>query len=152
MAAAVSWSSEATSLEQLMTEQNQGSTWGRGGASGLSLELPTFGCPSKVCNRLLIVRCFLSVFSYFRASQVVLVVKNLPANAGDGRGVGAIPGSRRSPGGEHGIHSNILAWRIPRTEEPGGTQSRGWQRVKSSLAHWHRVISSQRQSDRHTLP
>ena len=22
-------------------------------------------------------------------------------------------------------HSNILAWRIPRTEEPGGLQSRG---------------------------
>ena len=24
-------------------------------------------------------------------------------------------------------HSNILAWRIPRTEEPGGLQSRGSQ-------------------------
>ena len=27
------------------------------------------------------------------------------------------------------IHSNILAWRIPRTEEPGGLQSTGSQRV-----------------------
>ena len=26
-------------------------------------------------------------------------------------------------------HSNILAWRIPRTEEPGGLQSTGSQRV-----------------------
>ena len=26
-------------------------------------------------------------------------------------------------------HSSILAWRIPRTEEPGGLQSRGLQRV-----------------------
>ena len=26
-------------------------------------------------------------------------------------------------------HSNILAWRIPWTEEPGGLQSMGWQRV-----------------------
>ena len=26
-------------------------------------------------------------------------------------------------------HSNILAWRIPRTEEPGGLQSMGSQRV-----------------------
>ena len=26
-------------------------------------------------------------------------------------------------------HSNILAWRIPRTEEPGGPQSTGSQRV-----------------------
>ena len=27
------------------------------------------------------------------------------------------------------IHSRILAWRIPRTEEPGGLQSMGSQRV-----------------------
>ena len=26
-------------------------------------------------------------------------------------------------------HSSILAWRIPRTEEPGGLQSRGSQRL-----------------------
>ena len=26
-------------------------------------------------------------------------------------------------------HSSILAWRIPWTEEPGGPQSMGWQRV-----------------------
>ena len=36
------------------------------------------------------------------ASQVVLVVKNLPANVGDIRDVGSILGSGRSPGGEHG--------------------------------------------------
>ena len=42
-------------------------------------------------------------------SQVVLVVKNLPANAGDLRDVGSIPGSGRSPGGVHGTHSNILS-------------------------------------------
>ena len=37
-----------------------------------------------------------------RASQVVLVVKNTPANAGDIRDTGSIPGSGRSPGGGHG--------------------------------------------------
>ena len=31
-----------------------------------------------------------------------LVVKNLPANVGDVREVGLIPGSGRSPGGRHG--------------------------------------------------
>ena len=36
------------------------------------------------------------------ASQVVLVVKNLPANAGDAREAGLIPGLVRSPGGGHG--------------------------------------------------
>ena len=32
---------------------------------------------------------------------------------------------------EKGIatYSSILAWRIPQTEEPGGLQSMGWQRV-----------------------
>ena len=36
------------------------------------------------------------------ASQVVIVVKNPPANAGDIRDAGLIPGSGRSPGGGHG--------------------------------------------------
>ena len=36
------------------------------------------------------------------ASQVVLAVNNLPANAGDVRDVGLIPGSGRSPGGGYG--------------------------------------------------
>ena len=36
------------------------------------------------------------------AFQVVLVLKNLPANAGDIRNVGLIPGSGGSPGGGHG--------------------------------------------------
>ena len=27
-------------------------------------------------------------------------------------------------------HSSILAWRIPRTEDPGGLQSMGLQRVR----------------------
>ena len=37
-----------------------------------------------------------------RAFQKVLVVKNLPADAGDVRTMGSIPGSGRSPGGRHG--------------------------------------------------
>ena len=43
---------------------------------------------------------------------------------------GSIPGSGRSPL-EKGMaaHSNILAWRIPWMEEPGGLQSMGSQRV-----------------------
>ena len=36
------------------------------------------------------------------ASQVALMVKNPPANAGDGRDPGSIPGSGRSLGGGHG--------------------------------------------------
>ena len=37
-----------------------------------------------------------------RASQVALVVKNLPANAGDRRDASSIPGSARSPGEGNG--------------------------------------------------
>ena len=40
--------------------------------------------------------------NYGRASQVGLVVKNLPANAREVRDAGSIPGSGRSPGGGHG--------------------------------------------------
>ena len=38
----------------------------------------------------------------FRASQVALVVKNLPADAGDTRDSGLIPGSGRYPKEGHG--------------------------------------------------
>ena len=52
--------------------------------------------------------------------------KESACNTGD---QGLIPGSGRSPGGGHGTHSNILAWRIPQTDEPGELQSTGLQRV-----------------------
>ena len=38
----------------------------------------------------------------YTASQVVLVVKNPPARAGDVRDMGSIPGSGRSPEGGYG--------------------------------------------------
>ena len=59
------------------------------------------------------------------------VVKNPPANSGD---VDLIPGFRRSPGKEMATHSSLLAWEIPWTEEPGGLQSMGLQRVGHDLA------------------
>ena len=40
------------------------------------------------------------VFIYY-ASQVVIAVKNPPANARDGRNMDSTPGSGRSPGGGH---------------------------------------------------
>ena len=51
------------------------------------------------------------------------MVKNPPDNAGDTRDVGLIPGSVRYPDKKMATYSSILAWRIPRTEEPGGLQS-----------------------------
>ena len=58
------------------------------------------------------------------------MVKNVPDNAEDLRDGGSIPGLERSPGGGHGNHSSILAWRISWTEEPGGIQSKGSHRVR----------------------
>ena len=48
-------------------------------------------------------------------------------NAGD---LGLIPGSERSPEEGHGSPLHILAWRTPGTEESGGLQSIGLQRVR----------------------
>ena len=57
------------------------------------------------------------------------VVKNLPANAGDIRDVGLIPGLGRFSGAEHSNLLDILAWRIPWTQEPGWQQSMGSQGI-----------------------
>ena len=46
----------------------------------------------------------------FRASQVVLVVKDPPANARD---MGSMPGGEETLEEEMATHSSILAWRIP---------------------------------------
>ena len=53
-------------------------------------------------------------------TSLALTVKNLPANAGDIRGVGSIPGPGRSPGGGHG---NALQYSC--LENP--TDRRAWQ-------------------------
>ena len=62
---------------------------------------------------------------------MVLVVKNLPANAGDLRDSGLVPGLGRSPGEGHGckIHFSIFAPRILWTEKPRGLQSLALQSV-----------------------
>ena len=55
-------------------------------------------------------------------------VKNPPANAGDTGDQGSIQKSDPLEK-EIATHSSILAWTIPWTEEPGGLQSMGLQRV-----------------------
>ena len=49
------------------------------------------------------------------------VVKNLPANAGDSGDLGQEDSLEEAMA----THSNILAWKIPWTEEPDGLQSKG---------------------------
>ena len=62
--------------------------------------------------------------------QVVVVVKNPPAGAGDVRD--QVQSLDWEDPLEEGMatHFSILAWRIQWTEEPGGLQSIGSQRVR----------------------
>ena len=54
-----------------------------------------------------------------RASQVEPVVKNLPANAGNKRDMGLIPGLERSPEGENG---NLFQYSCPENSMDRGAQ------------------------------
>ena len=58
--------------------------------------------------------------------------KHLPVSAGDSVGSASISGSGRSPGGGNGNHSSILTWIFSWTEESGGLQSTGSQRVRQN--------------------
>ena len=74
----------------------------------------------------------------YQTSQVALVVKNQPTNAGEIRDTVLTPmlGNPLEEG--MAIHSSILAWRMPRAGEPGRLQSIGSHRVGhdwSNLAH-----------------
>ena len=57
------------------------------------------------------------------------VGKESTCSAGNAGDTGLIPGSGRSLEKGMATHSNIHAWRIPWTEEPGGLQTTGLQRV-----------------------
>ena len=64
---------------------------------------------------------FFLVFQVFGASQVILVVKNLPTNVGDLE-MSSL-GQEDPLEEEMATCSSILAWKIPWTDKPGGLQS-----------------------------
>ena len=76
----------------------------------------------------IINRFFFLVFQVFGASQVILVVKNLPTNVGDLE-MSSL-GQEDPLEEEMATCSSILAWEIPLTEEVGDLQSMGLQRVR----------------------
>ena len=78
-----------------------------------------------------------------QASEVALVVKNLCANAED-----LIPGMGKSPGGGNANPSSILAWRILWTEESGGLQSTGLQKVRHN---WGNLANTWKESFEETF-
>ena len=68
------------------------------------------------------------------ASQVVLVVKNLLANAGDVSDTVQSVGWEDSLEEEMATHSSILAWRISWTKEPGKPSP--WGHKELDMTEW----------------
>ena len=68
-------------------------------------------------------------------SQLVLVVKNLPANSGDIRDVGLIHGLGRSPGGGHGNPFQYSCLENPM--DRGGWQVMVYAELDTTEATWH---------------
>ena len=101
-------------------------------------------------------KCLFSNEVHGFQSGTVVKKKSLPAIAGDARDAGVIPGSGRSPGVGNGRgfptlpignswnfpFQENLACRIPRTEEPGGLQPMGSQRVGHDWAHTQLISDS----------
>ena len=81
-----------------------------------------FGCPLGPALSFGILLPILLVL----ASLMAQMVKNLPAMQTWVRSLGQEDSLEK----EMAIHSSILAWRIPWTEEPGRLQSMGFQRVR----------------------
>ena len=83
--------------------------------------------------------CFSKSDNYLKDFLVAQRVKNLPVMQGT---------QVRSLGQEDPLekwmatHSCILAWRVPRTEEPGGLQSMGSQSIDTTEWHFQNSVSS----------
>ena len=75
--------------------------------------------------------------SLYGASQVVIVVKNLPMQETQETWVLSLSWED-SLEKEMASHFGILAWRIPWTEEPGGLQSTGSLRVRQE--RWQIIV------------
>ena len=97
------------------------SRWQRGSVPSL-FGLQINGWLSSLCASSMSECCDLDYAPspHSQASQVVLVVKNLPTNARDAGHVGSIPGSGRFLGGGHGnpLQYSCLE-NFPWTKEPG---------------------------------
>ena len=68
--------------------------------------------------------------AYLKLTASLVAGSEVKASARNEGDLGSIPGLGRSLQKEMAPHSSILAWRIPWTEEPGGLQPTGSQRVR----------------------
>ena len=98
---------------------------------------------SQAYKRLISFRWNVKTGIYTWASQVVLVVKNLPASAGDIRDASSNTGSGRSPGGGNGDPLQYSCLENPMDRGSGGLQSMGYKRVGQNL------VTKQQQQNPH---
>ena len=103
-----------------------------GGTSVVSLkwrQMISSAFPWLLVNwRMLLI--FFNCYCSFKDSGLPwwLSSKKFVGKAEDAGDASSISGwGSSSPGGGHGNHSSILAWKIPWTEEPGRLQSKGFQ-------------------------
>ena len=95
------------------------------------------GClRARYSNRLMDI----SAASCWGASQVALVVKNLPTSAGD-IDLGLIPGSGRSPGGGNGNLLQYSCLENSMDRGAGSLQSMGVQRVWYNTHCWIQILA-----------
>ena len=73
------------------------------------------------------------------ASQVGLVVKNLPANAGDVKDTGSIPELGRSPGGGNGSPLQLSCLKSPRDRGACQATVYGVTKSQTQLTIWART-------------
>ena len=71
------------------------------------------------------------------ASQVVLVVKNLPANVGDIKDLGSIPRLGRSPGGGHGNPLRYSCLENPMDRGAWQATVHGVAKIRTQLSDFH---------------
>ena len=73
----------------------------------------------------MLVHLYADIFNNMHYTTTFMWTFQVTANAGATGATGAtglIPGLGISPEGENTNNCSILAWKIPRTEEPGGLQ------------------------------
>ena len=98
---------------------------------------------------------FMFMCEFCWSSQMTLVVKNLPANAGDVRDVSSIPGLGRSPGGGRGnplqfsCVENPMDWGTWQATVLGVTKNWTWLKWLHEHAHVNSVVAQKMHSEGH---
>ena len=103
-------------------------------------------CRAHLCNKSLASGTLNTLQCICTRVQVALVVKNPPANAGDMRDTGSIPGSGRSPGVENGNPLQYSCLKNPVDREAWWATVHGvaksWTWMSTCVhPHTHRVLS-----------